>query len=123
MKKINDNQQMKDVWTLPAIQKWEKTCGKHPTQKPLSVLTRIILASAKPNAWILDPFTGASTTGIAGNLLNRKFLGIDLEKDYLEISKDRKLELENPKVQKQFIKQMNGFKNENGLSYYLPDEC
>ena len=116
MKKINDNQQMKDVWTLPAIQKWEKTCGKHPTQKPLSVLTRIILASTKPNAWILDPFTGASTTGIAGNLLNRKFLGIDLEKDYLEISIDRKLELENTKVQKQFIKQMNGFKNENGLS-------
>src|SRR5215203_4216746 len=53
MKQINENQQMKDVWTLPAIQKWEKKCGKHPTQKPLSILTRIILASTKPNAWIL----------------------------------------------------------------------
>jgi site-specific DNA-methyltransferase (adenine-specific) len=49
---------MKDVWKLPAIAPWEKSCGKHPTQKPLSVLTRLILASTKPNAWILDPFTG-----------------------------------------------------------------
>ena len=64
MKKINENQPMKDVWTLPAIQKWEKTCGKHPTQKPLAILTRIILASSKPNDWILDPFTGGSTTEI-----------------------------------------------------------
>jgi site-specific DNA-methyltransferase (adenine-specific) len=73
---------MKDVWTLPAIQKWEKTQGKHPTQKALSVLTRIILASTKPNAWVLDPFTGGSTTGIAANLLNRRFVGIDTEKDF-----------------------------------------
>jgi site-specific DNA-methyltransferase (adenine-specific) len=82
MKKINENQPMKDVWTLPAIQKWEKTQGKHPTQKALSVLTRIILASTKPNAWVLDPFTGGSTTGIAANLLNRRFVGIDTEKDF-----------------------------------------
>lgn len=104
MYKINGNQQMKDVWTLPAIQKREKSCGKHPTQKPLSVLTRIILASTKPNAWILDPFTGASTTGIAANLLNRRFLGIDLEEEYLKISVRRKLEIENPIVEKQFKK-------------------
>jgi site-specific DNA-methyltransferase (adenine-specific) len=62
MKKLNGDKQMKDVWKLPAISPWEKSCGKHPTQKPLSVLTRLILASTKPNAWILDPFTGSSTT-------------------------------------------------------------
>jgi site-specific DNA-methyltransferase (adenine-specific) len=56
MKQLNDDKQMKDVWKLPAIAPWEKSCGKHPTQKPLSVLTRLILASTKPNAWILDPF-------------------------------------------------------------------
>src|SRR4030095_4244073 len=67
MKEINDNKQMKDVWTLPAIARWEKNCGKHPTQKPLSVLARTILSSTKQNAWILDPFTGSSTTGIAAN--------------------------------------------------------
>ena len=95
MYEINGGQQMKDVWTLPAIQKWEKTHGKHPTQKPLSVLSRIILASTKPNSWILDSFTGASTTGIAANLWNRKFLGIDTEQEYLELSKYRKIEIKN----------------------------
>ena len=87
MKQLNGNKQMKDVWKLPAIARWEKSCGKHPTQKPLSVLTRIILASTKPNAWILDPFAGSSTTGIAANLTNRRYLGIDMEPEFLEISK------------------------------------
>ena len=95
MKQMNEGKQMRDVWHLPAIARWEKSCGKHPTQKPLCVLTRIILASTKPGAWILDPFTGSSTTGIAANLLGRRFLGIDKEKEYLEISRSRKLEIEN----------------------------
>ena len=95
MKKINDNKQMTDVWHLPAIARWEKSCGKHPTQKPLAVLSRIILASTHSSAWILDPFTGSSTTGIAANLLGRRFLGIDKEEEYLNISRDRKKEIEN----------------------------
>ena len=64
MKHINGDKQMRDVWNLPAIALWEKRCGKHPTQKPLCVLSRIIMASTKPGAWILDPFAGSSTTGI-----------------------------------------------------------
>jgi site-specific DNA-methyltransferase (adenine-specific) len=108
MKKINGDQQMKDVWTLPAIQKWEKTCGKHETAKPLSVLNRIILASSKPNAWILDPFTGGSTTGIAANLLNRRFVGIDIVESFLELSKRRKMEIECEKIQADFLKRLNG---------------
>ena len=95
MKQVNENKQMTDVWRLPAIAPWEKKCGKHPTQKPLSVLSRIVMASTKPGAWILDPFTGSSTTGIAANLLGRRFLGIDKELDFLEISRNRKLEIEN----------------------------
>ncbi len=47
MKRINGGKQMKDVWHLPAIAAWEKSCGKHPTQKPLALLTRIILASTE----------------------------------------------------------------------------
>ena len=78
---------MRDVWNISAIAPWEKSCGKHPTQKPLALLTRIILASTQKNAWILDPFTGSSTTGIAANLANRKFLGIDKEENFLSISK------------------------------------
>ncbi len=95
MKSFNNNKQMKDVWTFPAIAPWEKSCGKHPTQKPLSVLNRLILASTQQGAWILDPFTGSSTTGIAANLLERKFLGIDLETEFLDISIKRKIEIEN----------------------------
>ncbi len=93
MRKINGNKQMTDVWHLPSIAPWEKSCGKHPTQKPLSLLTRIILASTPTNAWVLDPFCGSGTTGIAANLINRRFLGFDIEKQYLHMAKARRLEL------------------------------
>lgn len=106
MKRINDGKQMTDVWHLPAIARWEKSCGKHPTQKPLAVLSRIILASTHSNAWILDPFTGSSTTGIAANLLGRRFLGIDKEEEYLNLSRDRKKEIEQATVFKQFCKKI-----------------
>lgn len=94
MRLINEGKQMTDVWRMPAIARWEKACGKHPTQKPLALLARIILASTRPNAWILDPFTGSSTTGIAANLLGRRFLGIDKEEEYLGISVARRAEIE-----------------------------
>ena len=122
MKQINGNKQMKDVWKLPAIAKWEKSCGKHPTQKPLSVLTRIILASTKPGAWILDPFSGSSTTGIAANLANRKFLGIDIKEEFLEISKNRKIEIENPKIALEYKQKVSGFETKNQLQIYLEEE-
>ena len=95
MKRINGGKQMTDVWQLPAIARWEKSCGKHPTQKPLSLLVRIILASTNSGAWILDPFTGSSTTGIAANFLGRRFLGIDKEKEFLILSQNRKREIED----------------------------
>jgi site-specific DNA-methyltransferase (adenine-specific) len=122
MKQLSANKQMKDVWLLPAIAPWEKKNKKHSTQKPLSLLTRIILASTKPNAWILDPFTGSSTTGIAANLLNRRFVGIDIEKEYLEISKNRKLEIENPLTRIEFKERLNGFNNNRELTDYLVRE-
>ncbi len=93
---------MRDLWNLPAIAKWEKSCGKHPTQKPLPLLTRIILASTKENAWILDTFAGSSTTGIAVSFLNRRFLGIEREINFLELSKARRQELENPLIRQTY---------------------
>lgn len=93
MKNINGGKQMTDVWYLPAIARWEKSCGKHPTQKPLSLLTRIILASTEPNAWVLDPFSGSSTTGIAASLAGRRYLGIEKEDDYLLMGKNRREEI------------------------------
>lgn len=94
MKLINRNKQMTDVWHLPAIAPWEKSCGKHPTQKPLALLARIIMASTKQGEWVLDPFCGSSTTGIAANLLGRRYLGIDQELEFVEMGKCRREELE-----------------------------
>ena len=95
MKQLNDNKQMTDVWRLPAIGRWEKSQGKHPTQKPLSLLTRIILASTNKNDWILDPFSGSSTTGIAANICGRKFAGIEQDEEFCKMSKARREELDN----------------------------
>lgn len=122
MKELNGNKQMKDFWELPAIAPWEKTCTKHPTQKPLSVLTRITLASTKPNAWILDPFAGSSTTGVAANLLGRRYLGIDMETEYLDISKARKKEILNPQTVELYKSKIRGFNNKKQLSLFLAEE-
>lgn len=86
MKELNSNKQMKDVWTTSLTKPSEKKFGKHPTQKPLELLEKIILASTNENDLILDLFSGSGTTGIAAKRLNRKYVGIDKEKEYLDIS-------------------------------------
>lgn len=111
LKKFNSDKQMKDVWRMPAIASWEKSCGKHPTQKPLALLSRIILASTKPKDWILDPFSGSSTTGIAALLCDRRFLGIEKEKEFLDISKCRQLELKNVQVFNEYCSRINELKH------------
>ena len=75
--------QMRSVWSIATPPPREKKYGKHPTQKPLALLERIILASTKKNDLILDPFCGSATTGVSALRHNRKFVGIDNEKDYL----------------------------------------
>jgi site-specific DNA-methyltransferase (adenine-specific) len=85
--------QMRSVWSIGTPRPEEKKYGKHPTQKPLELLRRVILASTKNGDIILDPFTGSSTTGIAAVDQGRKFIGIDLEKDFLELSKKRFLDV------------------------------
>lgn len=107
MKAINDGKQMTDVWRLPAIGRWEKSCGKHPTQKPLALLARIILASTNTNDWILDPFAGSSTTGIAANLCGRRFLGIEKEIDFAILSKARREEIDRPGIRQSYIKRLS----------------
>lgn len=94
MKKLNGDKQMKDVWEFPAIAPWEKAWGKHPTQKPLALLVRLILMASNENSVICDPFAGSSTTGIAANLLGRNFVGIEKESEFIKISQDRKKELD-----------------------------
>lgn len=94
MKEINNNKQMKDVWLLNLPQKKEKKYGKHPTQKPLSVLERILLASTEEGDLVLDPFNGSGTTGIACMNINRRYIGIEKEKDYLNLTIKRYNDLE-----------------------------
>lgn len=111
MKQLNEGKQMTDVWRLPAIGKWEKSCGKHPTQKPLALLSRIILASTKPNDWVLDPFAGSSTTGIAANLLHRRYLGIEQEPEFVELSERRRRELEDEAIKQLYRSKIKDLKN------------
>lgn len=83
------NKQMRSVWAINTPAPWEKKFGKHPTQKPYELLKRVVLASTHKDAVILDPFTGSSTTGLAAIKFGRKFIGVDTEKSYLELSKKR----------------------------------
>jgi len=80
------NKQMRSVWAVNPPQNGEKKFGKHPTQKPIDLLVRIVMASTNKGDIVLDPFTGSSTTGLAAMLNDRKFIGIDLEKKYLDLS-------------------------------------
>ena len=98
MKRLNDGKQMTDVWRLPAIGRWEKSCGKHPTQKPLALLTRIILACTDEGDWVMDPFSGSGTTGIAANLCGRRFCGIEREEEFCRMAKARREEIENLRI-------------------------
>lgn len=88
------NLQMRSVWAIGTPKPFEKKFGKHPTQKPEALLKRVILSSTNKNEVIIDPFTGSSTTGIVAKLYGRKFIGIDMEEKYLDVSVKRFKELE-----------------------------
>ena len=107
---------MTDVWRLPAIGRWEKSCGKHPTQKPLALLTRIILASTDEHDWILDPFAGSSTTGIAANLCGRRFLGIEQENEFAKLSMARRKEIDDAQLRLSFCSKLKD------LSYKIQND-
>ncbi|MCT4395452.1 DNA-methyltransferase [Periweissella beninensis] len=89
LRENNGGKQMKDVWMTSTTSSLEKKFGKHPTQKPLSLIKRIITASTKQNDIILDPFLGSGTTAVAAKLLKRKCIGIDIESEYINIAKKR----------------------------------
>ena len=97
MKEMNGGKQMKDVWTGSLTRPSEKTEGKHPTQKPEYLLERIVLASTEEGQVVLDPFCGSGTTGVEAIRFGRKFIGIDISEEYLEISKKRLEKVTNDK--------------------------
>jgi len=94
MRKMNNNKQMLSLWSIKAPGFLEKIYGKHPTQKPIELLNRIVLASTKHGDIILDPFTGSSTTGVAAVKEKRQFIGIELEEEYLRTSIKRLKDIE-----------------------------
>jgi len=84
------DKQMRSVWSIPTPSPDEKTFGKHPTQKPLALLKRIVLSSTNDGSLILDPFNGGGTTGIAAKTIgNRKYIGIEIEKEYIQLTANR----------------------------------
>lgn len=100
MKEENGGKQMKDVWEFnepelfesSTTSRKEKKLGGHPTQKPIALLERLIKCSTKEGDLILDPFNGSGTTGVVAHRMNRKYIGIELNDEYNEISKRRFLE-------------------------------
>ncbi|MBR1940549.1 MAG: site-specific DNA-methyltransferase [Bacteroidaceae bacterium] len=104
---INGGKRMSDVWNIPTTGLWEKSCGKHPTQKPLRLLYRIILASTKEGDLILDPFAGSCTTGIAANLLGRKFIGYEQSEEFIKLGVARRNEIEDAAKASKLLRKMS----------------
>jgi len=86
MKEINRGKQMKSVWEIYPPEAWEKKFGKHPTQKPVALLERILLASSNEGDLVLDPFCGSGTTLVAALRLRRGALGCELSVDFLKLA-------------------------------------
>lgn len=96
MRRQAGGKQMKSVWRITPPEPSEKRHGKHPTQKPVALLKRIIEASSSPGFWVLDPFMGSGTTGVAAVSLSRRFVGIDSDRTYVNLSAKRVEEALSP---------------------------
>lgn len=89
------NKQMRSVWSIPTTAKKEKLLGKHPTQKPLNLMERIIIATTNENSEVLDLFCGSGSLGVVCNKLNRNYTGIDKNQEYIDLTKKRIEEYNN----------------------------
>src|SRR5712692_5122014 len=86
MKETNRGKQMKSVWEIRPPEPWEKRFGKHPTQKPVALLERVLLASTNEGDLVLDPFAGSGTTLLTALRLRRQALGCELSTEFLTLS-------------------------------------
>jgi site-specific DNA-methyltransferase (adenine-specific) len=82
----NPERQLSSVWTIPSVPGREKLHGRHPTQKPLRLLRRAVLASTREGGFVFDPFSGSGTTGVAAKELGRFFAGAEAEREYAELA-------------------------------------
>lgn len=104
---LNGGTRMSDVWRLPTFSSWEMRLGKHPTQKPLRLLYRVLLSCTREGDSILDPFAGSCTTGIAANLLERKFVGIDMSESFLQYGIRRKEQINNAATAEKILRKIS----------------
>jgi len=97
-KQLNGNKQMRNVWHFPYPSPKERRFGKHPSQKPIDVITRIMLIATNKDELVLDCFSGSGTTGLVAQGLGRKWIMIDSNPEYNEIAKTRleKIEVQLP---------------------------
>jgi site-specific DNA-methyltransferase (adenine-specific) len=86
MKEFGNGKQMRNLWEISPPQPREKIHGKHPTQKPLKLLERILLASTNEGDIVLDPFNGSGSTGVVALRLGRKYIGIEMSQEYLDLT-------------------------------------
>lgn len=107
LKQKNGGREMPDIWKMPSPGSWERTCGKHPTQKPLRLLYRVLKVCTEEGFTILDPFAGSCTTGIAAKLLNRRFIGIELNSEYLDYGVKRWVECQEKEKADKLLKKMS----------------
>lgn len=96
--------QMRSVWSIPYTSQSEKILGKHPTQKPIKLLERVILSSSNAGDIVLDPFCGSGTTGVAAVKHGRKFVGIERENEYVSLSERRIADVLKIRATKESIK-------------------
>jgi site-specific DNA-methyltransferase (adenine-specific) len=89
MKMENGDRQMKNVWRMGTPAKTEKIYGKHPTQKPIELVSRCLRASTNPNDLVFDPFSGSATTGVVALSLGRKFIGCEADSEHIQLSVKR----------------------------------
>ncbi len=89
MKAENGDRQMKNVWKISVPAKSEKLFGKHPTQKPIELISRCLRASTKPDDLVFDPFTGSASTGVAALSLGRRFIGCEAAQEHIDLSVKR----------------------------------
>jgi len=96
-KELNGGKQMRSTWITRSTPRGEKTFGKHPTQKPLDILQRIVEISTEPGDLVFDPMCGSGTSLVAAKSLGRNYCGCDLSQEYIEIT-CRRLEAVQPRL-------------------------
>ena len=95
LKDMNNGKQMRNVWDIPMTSKSEKKFGKHPSQKPIEVIKRLVLGMTNKNDIIIDPFTGSGTIPYVAKTYDRRYIAFEKHKEYSNIARKRIRSIKN----------------------------